>query len=250
MIMKKSWQLGRFEITMHEILASITIIAVMMILGFVFSGKIEENQMDKNAEYYKATKITETEMFQYGMDTNIGNAFVYGDLEAVDTVTFPEIGGEYLYVKKVEEHYNMHTRTVTYTDSNGKTQTRTETYWEWDYAGSEEVHSHKIRFCGIEMDYPKVAMPGTDYINTINESGFVRFKYYGCNPKYTGTVYTDLRDGAMKDDSPFYVGQDIESTVEYLTSGFPIVLFWIIWIILTGGAVVGFICLDNEWLED
>lgn len=101
MIMKKSWQLGRFEITMHEILASITIIAVMMILGFVFSGKIEENQMDKNAEYYKATKITETEMFQYGMDTNIGNAFVYGDLEAVDTVTFPEIGGEYLYVKKV-----------------------------------------------------------------------------------------------------------------------------------------------------
>lgn len=85
MIMKKSWQLGRFEITMHEILASITIIAVMMILGFVFSGKIEENQMDKNAEYYKATKITETEMFQYGMDTNIGNAFVYGDLEAVDT---------------------------------------------------------------------------------------------------------------------------------------------------------------------
>ena len=29
------------------------------------------------------------------MRTNVGNAFVYGDLKAVDTVTYPEIGGEY-----------------------------------------------------------------------------------------------------------------------------------------------------------
>lgn len=39
-------------------------------------------------------------MFQYGKDTNVGNAFVYGDLKAVDTVTYPEIGGEYMYVEK------------------------------------------------------------------------------------------------------------------------------------------------------
>lgn len=250
MIMKKSWWIGNYEVTIRELLASITIIAVMMILGFVFAGKIEEHQMDKNAEYYKAAKITETEMFRYGMNTSIGNAFVYGELEAIDTVTYPEIGGEYLYVEKVEEHYNMHTRTVTYTDSNGKTHTRTETYWSWDYAGSEEVHSKKIQFCDIEMDYSKVAMPGTDYIDTMNESGFVRFVYYGCQPKYTGTVYTDLRDGTMKDDSPFYVEQDIEATVKYLTSGFPVILFWVIWIILTGVSVIGFICLDNKWLED
>ena len=95
MIMKKSWWFGSYEITMREILTSITIIAVMMILGFVFAGKIEEHQMDKNAEYYKAAKITETEMFRYGMNTSIGNAFVYGELEAIDTVTYPEIGGEY-----------------------------------------------------------------------------------------------------------------------------------------------------------
>lgn len=168
MIMKKSWWFGSYEITMREILTSITIIAVMMILGFVFAGKIEEHQMDKNAEYYKAAKITETEMFRYGMNTSIGNAFVYGELEAIDTVTYPEIGGEYLYVEKVEEHYNMHTRTVTYMGSNGKTHTRTETYWSWDYAGSEEVHSKKFKFCDIEMDYSKVAMPGTDYIDTMN----------------------------------------------------------------------------------
>lgn len=250
MIMKKSWWFGSYEITMREILTSITIIAVMMILGFVFAGKIEEHQMDKNAEYYKAAKITETEMFRYGMNTSIGNAFVYGELEAIDTVTYPEIGGEYLYVEKVEEHYNMHTRTVTYTDSNGKTHTRTETYWSWDYAGSEEVHSQKIRFCGIEMDYSKVAMPGTDYIDTIKESSHVRFKYYGCSPKYTGTIYTDLRDGTIKDGSQFYSGKDIDSTVEHLTSGFGIWLFWAVWIVVTVVAVFGFFYLDNRWLEE
>jgi hypothetical protein len=40
-------------------------------------------------------------------------------LEAAEPVTYPEIGGEYLYVEKVEEHYTMHTRTVTTTDSKG-----------------------------------------------------------------------------------------------------------------------------------
>lgn len=47
MIMKKSWWIGKYEVTIRELLASITIIAVMMILGFVFAGKIEEHQMDK-----------------------------------------------------------------------------------------------------------------------------------------------------------------------------------------------------------
>ena len=51
-------------------------------------------------------------MFQYGMDTNVGNAFVYGDLKAVDTVTYPEISGEYMYVEKVKERYTKHTRRV------------------------------------------------------------------------------------------------------------------------------------------
>lgn len=105
------------EITKREILASVTIIAVMMILGIVIAGRIDAHQVQKNSEYYSALQITDAEQFQYGMDTSVGNAFVYGTLEAADPVTYPEIGGEYLYVEKVEEHYTMHTRTVTTTDS-------------------------------------------------------------------------------------------------------------------------------------
>lgn len=62
----------------------------------------------KNEKYNKAVKIEDQELFEYGMRTDIGNAFVYGNLEAVDTVTYPEIGGKYMYVRKVEEHYTRH----------------------------------------------------------------------------------------------------------------------------------------------
>ena len=75
------------EITKREILASISIIVIMILFGILISTKISEYQMDKNEIYNKAVKIEDQNMFQYGMDTNIGNAFVYGILEAVDTVT-------------------------------------------------------------------------------------------------------------------------------------------------------------------
>lgn len=125
---KKGFDFGDFKITKREILASIFIIAVMILFGILISSKISEHQMDKNEIYNKAVKIESQEMFQYGMDTNVGNAFVYGELKAVDTVTYPEIGGEYMYVEKVKERYTMHTRTVTYTTGSGKTrQTHTRT---------------------------------------------------------------------------------------------------------------------------
>ena len=136
------------EITKREIIASIAIVAIVFVIGFFISDKITDYENDKNAEYQKAIHIEDSELFQYGMDTNIGNAFVYGDLEAVDTVTYPEIGGEYMLVEKVKEKYTMHTRT--YTVRVGKTtQTRVQTYWTWDRVGSEEIKCNEIKFCGI-----------------------------------------------------------------------------------------------------
>ena len=135
-----------FEITKREVLASISIIAIMLLFGFLISGKIADWQMDKNEIYNKAVKIDNTEMFEYGMRTNVGNAFVYGDLEAVDAVTYPEIGGKYMFVEKVEEHYTMHTRTVSYTDANGNTQTRVETYWTWDIVDVDKLNDNDLKY--------------------------------------------------------------------------------------------------------
>ena len=248
--MKKhnGFDFGDFEITYREILASISIVAVMLLIGFVISGKISQIQSDKNAKYNKAVKIESADLFRYGMDTNVGNAFVYGELKAVDTVTYPEIGGEYMYVEKIEEHYNRHTRTYTTTDGKGHTKIHTEVYWSWDYADSEDMQCKEVSFCGVVFDSNKIQLPSTDYIKTIKESSHVSYKYYGTKKKYTGTIFTKLKDKTISDSTHFYE-LSIGETKEMLETNSGAVIFWIIWIILMVLAVFGFYYIDNEWLE-
>ena len=81
------------EITKREVLVSIAIAAILLAVGFFISDKITDWENDQNAEYQKAIHIDDTELFKYGIRTNVGNAFVYGDLKAVDPVTFQKIGG-------------------------------------------------------------------------------------------------------------------------------------------------------------
>lgn len=240
-----------FKITKREILVSISIIAVMLLIGVLISSKISEHQEDKNAIYNKAVKIESQDMFEYGMKTNVGNAFVYGDLEAIDTVTYPEIGGEYMSIKKVKERYTRHTRTVTKTRTvNGKTQTYTETeiYWTWDAVDRWSEHCDKVTFLGIEFDYGQIYKPSEHHIDTQKESSHIRYVYYGSDTKYTGTIFTNLRDKTIN-DTTFYNGTNIEETVEDLESGIGTIIFWIFWILLTCGCVFGFYYIDNRWLE-
>lgn len=249
---RKGFNFDGFTITKREIIASISIIAVMLLIGVLISSKISEHQMDKNEMYNKAVKIEDGELFQYGMDTNVGNAFVYGDLEAVDTVTYPEIGGEYMYVEKIKERYTMHTRQVAHTRTvNGKTKTyyTTETYWTWDYAGSEDKTCKEISFLGHTFSSNKINLPSEEYIDTIYESSHIRYKYYGVSTKHTGTIFTDLRDKTISDNTRFYKNMTIDETVERLESGGGLIIFWIVWIILIGLCVFGFYYIDNRWLE-
>lgn len=249
---KKEFNFGDFTITVREIIASISIIAVMILIGVLISEKISEQQIDKNEIYNKAVKIDSSELFQYGMDTNIGNAFVYGDLEAVDTVSFPEIEGEYLYIEKVKERYTRHTRLVTKTRTvNGKTQsyTTTETYWTWDRVDSEEQKAKEISFCDIIFSIDKIELPNSEHIYTVKESSKIRYKYYGIGTKFTGTIFTDLRNKTISDNTSFYNNMTIEETVNYLESSGGVIMFWIFWIVLTGACIFGFFYIDNRWLE-
>ena len=250
---RKEFDFGSFTITIREILASISIIAVMLVIGVLISGKISEHQADQNEIYNKAVKIeNDKELFQYSMDTNIGNAFVYGDLEAVDTVTYPEIDGEYMYVKKVKEKYTEHTRKVEHTKTvNGKKVTyyTTETYWEWDYVSSDEMKCKNIRFCGVDFDSNKIDVPSyAKYIDTVKETSRIRYKYYGTDTKFTGTIFADLRNGTIS-NAKFYNNTDIDKTIDCLQINGGEILFWFFWIILICVCVFGFYELDNKWLE-
>ena len=173
-------------------------------------------------------------------------------MKAVDTVTYPEIGGEYIYIEKVKERYTMHTRQVAHTTTmNGKTHTyyTTETYWTWDYAGSEERICDEISFLNHVFSVSKIDLPGKEYIDTVKESGHIRYKYYGVGLNFTGTIFTELADKTIADNSPFYENMKIDETIEYLETDFAMWIFWIIWMVLIGVCVYSFYYIDNKWLE-
>ena len=242
-----------FKITKREVLVSIIIISVMLIIGFIIHGNINDALMLEYQKYNTALQIdNDKDLFEYGMRTNVGNAFVYGDLKAVDRVTFDEIGGEYSYVEKVKERYTKHTRTVTKTRTvNGKTQTytTTETYWTWDKVDSWDKHCEKISFLDVEFNYGTIRFPSSDYITTIKESSKIRYKYYGTGTEFVGTLYTVLNNNTIN-ETDFYINRSISETIEHLESGSELIAFWSGWIFLTCGCVCGFYYLDNKWLED
>lgn len=196
------------------------------------------------------------ELFQYGMRTDVGNAFVKGNLVAVDPVTDPGIGGvPAAYIKVEEQHYNRHTRQVAHTRTvNGKTQTyyTTEVYYSWDYYDSWESHSQTVSFLGVEFPYGKIQMPGSYLYDTIKQSSHVRYLYYVINTEYSGVIYANLKDNTIEDGTPFIQADTIDEAVDYMVSNGTagLVIFWVAWVILIGAAVFGFCYFDNKWLED
>lgn len=242
---------GEFKITKREILVSISIVAILVILGLFISSKISEAQMDKNEVYNKALKVKSSDMFKYGMQTNIGNAFVYGDLKAVDTVTYPEIGGAYMYAEKVKEEYTRHTRQVAHTSGSGKnrhTYYTTEVYYTWDAVSRNEVKCKQISFLDATFTSDKIKIPSAEHIKMIQESGYVRYQYYGTPVKHTGTIFTKLSNNTIN-GTTFYEDATIDKVMQDLESDVSNIIFWVVWIIFIIACVIGFYYLNNRWLE-
>ena len=243
------------EITLREILASVTIVAFMLLAGFLISDSINNSIQDKNEEYQKAVKLNTSQEFRYGLRTDVGNAFCYGDLSAVDTVSYPEIDGEYMYISKSLEEYRMHTRQVTKTRTgpDGKTETYTETeiYYSWDTISSEQLHSNELTFNDVVFPYSKFDVPSSHYITTIYKWSDVRYVYYGTDTDFTGTLYTKISDHTITDQSRFFQDKTPDETLDTLISSScaALIFFWLFWIALTAGIVFFFYSHENAWLE-
>ena len=244
-------RVGDFVITKREVIVSISIIAILLMIGVWISGAITEARLDADEMYNKAVKIDTADLFEYGMRTNVGNAFVYGDLKAVDTVTFPEIGGEYMFVQKITERYTRHTRTVNVYDEDGELiGIVEEDYWTWDEIDRESRTCDEVTFLGVTFDSNKIDIPERNYIGRIKESSKIRYEYYGTETEHVGTIFTDLRDDTITDGTNFYKNMTIDETVEHLKAIDWTIVFWIIWIIIViGSCVYGFYYIDNRWLE-
>lgn len=240
------------KVTKREIIFSVAIVAVMLIFGIVLSDKINDSLMNSYQEYNTALQINDDpELFRYGMRTNVGNAFVHGNLAAVGFVSYPEVEGQYATMTKVTERYTMHTRTVTRTRTvNGKTQTytTTENYWTWDSIDRDYLHVDDISFLGVEFPYGTINYFPEHSITTIYQTSHLRDVYYGSDLEYEGTIYTVLSDNTIS-NTTFYCNSSIEETINFLEVKWQLVVFWIVWVLLIGGLVYGFYYIDNRWLE-
>lgn len=237
------------EITKREIIASITTICFMLMLGLAIHNQIRDYIVDTNEIYNKAIHIEDKDLFEYGMSTNVGNAFVYGELVALEPVTYDEIEGDYMHLKKIKEKYTQHSRTVSY-KCGKSTCYKTEYYWTWDEVNREYKSTNKVSFLGIEFDFSQFNTPSTSYITTVKTGSHTRYKYYGVPAKLQGTIFTELKDNNIGKGITLYENKSTQEAYDYLTKEgvVSLIVFWFAWLGLTGGAVYGFYKLENEWL--
>ena len=226
------------EIKKREVIASVVIVAFMLIVGFAISEKIRQSLLEDYQVYDTAVQIDDDkELFEYGMKTNVGYSFVYGELKTLDPVSYSEVSGQYSYIKKEEQEYRRHSRTVS-----------KEYYWTWDTMRTESKKATQISFLDVEFAYEKIPFPPSHQLEIVNTGYHKRNVYYGTETDFQGTLFTSLKENTIN-NTKFYKNQTIAETIENLETGAEIVIFWILWILLIIGLVVGFYYFENKWLD-
>jgi len=238
-----------FSITYRELIASIVIICLMIGIGFGISGAIQNSVNDNLMKYKTADKIETDSMFDYAVRTNSGYAFIYGTVAAIDPVSTSEIKGEYMVINKTHEHYTMHTRVVTETDSEGHSRSHTETYYTWDATDSENFQSRYVTFHKYTCLTTVFTLPSFDNIDVVYQDSNDRNIYTGLPTSIQGTVFSCIDNHALRDKSPIYRDSNIEKTLHDVTTTYEVPFFWCVWVILIGCAVFGFYYFPNNWLE-
>lgn len=244
-----------FEVTKREVLVSIIIVLLMVSLGFFMSTSIHNKVSINSEKYFKALKVDNNpELFGYAIDTEVGGMLSYGTLEASNPVSDPLIDGEYFSMVKIEQHYVQKIRTVTYTDSDGNTRTKTETYWEWDEVKRERFNTDTFNYLGREFDYKLANLDMFDYSynDTIKDGFFsrVRWKFYTIPKEFNASIYSKAESKTIIDNE-IYINQTIESLIakKEKRADHAVTGFWIGWSIVILIAVVGFVAMDNRFIN-
>ena len=246
---------GDIEVTLREAIFSVTIASVLFLVGFLISTKIEHSVNQRNLEYRQAAQITETNEFAQAMMTDVGNAFVQGKWEADIPMRHEHLKGEWARIYADYQKYTMHTRVETYTtyDSKGHahTHTRTVHYWTWDTYRVESTNSPTVTFMGVTFPFKKF---NYDCVRRKYETvgiGFRRRIEFTLIPtNFSAAAYTKLRDNTVSNGTELVEGSTIEKMYERCTDSNALFIFWMLWSFLMVGTVIGFVCIENRWIED
>lgn len=240
------------EITKRELLFSTIIVAVMVGLGILISNPILSNSREAELKASSSVQIDTPDKFDYIRRTNAGDFIAEGRIDAESPVSIPDIPGQYMEIKKVKERYTAHTRVRHTTDGKGNTRTYTEVYHTWDEVHTDLFVCDSLKFMNqtFPTDGVRFRRDLRQY-KTIKESSSVRYVYY-TYPDTCSGIMTGIADEKTYSDLRFRENMSIEKYLKSMSDKVSLggVIFWIMWILLTIGAVVGFCAYENTWLED
>ena len=244
--------MSEFTVTKREILFSTIIVCVMIGLGVWISNPILRSATNGAMKTVSSVKVNTNEQFSYIGRTNVGDFIAEGDLIAVDPVSVSEISGEYLKIEKIKEKYTRHVRTYTTTDGKGHTTTHTQVYYSWDPVHTDRYCSNYVRFLGERFKLDDINYRiHLEYKETQKVSHDTRY-VYNTHPISVNGVMFGVCDDKSYSKLEFKRDATIEKVVasaERDIKTAPIV-FWVLWILFTGGLVVLFYYFENNWLED
>ena len=245
-----SWQL-----TLREVIFSIFIVGILTVIGFLISGAIERHVHEQQLRYRQAVQIDKNPTeFKWALDTDIGYLFAEGVLETVDPVKHERLDGEWFSIEAAYQKYTMHTRTRTYTVSDGKgctrVKSRIETYWSWDTYDVERSSAKTARFLGVELPASKFGLGWYSECKIVSTGYNRRIKFAVVPKEMAGTMFAKAAGGTVDGQIEFWRGRDLKSAYEDSVSSCAKGLFWTAWIAATAGILFAFFYAENRWLED
>lgn len=251
----RSVEINGITVTLREAVFSVTIASVLVFAGFLISSMIEHGVNQRNLRYRQAARISDEAGFSLAMRTDVGDAFVDGVFHAVDTVSHEKLDGEWLQYTADHQRYTRHTRTETYTvtDSKGRVQTRTRTvvYWTWDTYKIEKDRSKRVSYMGVEFPCGKFDYSDVNRsYKTVSTGLMTRIEFSAVKPKFRASAFTTLKNGTVSDGTLLHENTSIDELFERCTTSYAVGLFWTAWTVLIVFAVVGFVAIDNRWIED
>lgn len=234
------------EITKRELLVSISIFAVLISISIAFSSKIERLQTDANIKYETALQIDNSpEQYKYALETNVGNVFAYGTVQAKDIVSIDDVSG--MYVSRELEKYTQHIRTRHYT-VNGKSRIKIEHYWTWDHVHTDSVTSNIVIFLGREENGSvwrnKIS---TEHIKTESCGYHKRYVYRRIPDSFSGTKFGEIKNHCMDDFD--FKQVTIKESLNSFRIGWYIPIYWVCCSILIAAILLLWFWLENDYLN-
>lgn len=218
----------------------ITIVTLMVIIG-VFVGITANNELDKSYDKYNnAVRASTSEQFVNAIN-NKQNVIASGILSATEPVRDEYLDGEYISITRRHEAYVMDTRMVTKT-VNGKNQMVSEIYYHWKFQSQDSMATPALDFMGYVFDIQDFDLR-CDREATQNMDGNERYLYSAVSNNISGTIFVDF-ENVM--NVKFYEGQNIEETIQAQRNPFWLIIFIIVWGLITVVSVVVLIINDRN----